>query len=203
MRTGRLLLAGLALLVVAGCSEPDVVADPAPLATPTAGSVTPTTPSASPTSTRSSPTTTVPTGSSSIPAAARAHTNAGAEAFARYYLAQVNLAWTGPDPSKLDGLASASCKTCANFAATASSLAVDRLRYDADPLSIGPTVLLPESRPNQVKYDFVLVQEARSVINVKQELSRSIARKGFLSHIEVSWIRDSWQMTELKVENSL
>ena len=201
MRTGRLLLAGLAFLVVGGCSEPDVVADPPPLATPTAGSASSTTPSASPTATSPSQTTTVPTGSSSIPAAARAHTNAGAEAFARYYLAQVNLAWTGPDPSKLNGLASPSCKSCAKLAETANSLAASQRRYNAEPLSLGPSILLPESRPDDVRYDIVFIQEPRQIMDSSQNVSESIERQAILSEFSMAWVRGSWQMREIKVVN--
>ena len=199
MRPGRLLLAGLAFaLVLTGCSEPDVVADPPPLATPTAGSASPTSPSLT-TTPPASATTTAPTASTSIPAAAQAHTDAGAEAFARYYLAQVNLAWTGPDPSKLDGLASPSCKSCANFAATASSLAADQLRYEGDPLSLGPSVLLPESRPDEVKYDFVFIQEPRRVINSRAQVNRSVGRETALSQFSISWIRGAWQVKTIEV----
>ena len=197
MRTGRLLLAGLALLVMAGCSEPDVVADPAPLATPTAGSLSPTTPSASPTAS-SSTATTAPAGSSSIPAAAQAHTNAGAEAFARYYLAQINLAWTGPDPSKLDGLASPSCRSCANFFATANSLAVDQFRYEKGPLSLGPSALLPGSRPDDVKYDIVFIQEPGRILNSRGQLNRSVGRETGLTRFSVSWTRGAWQIREIE-----
>ena len=198
MRTGRVLtLAGLALaLVVTGCSEPDVGAGPTPLATPTAGS-TSTSPSASPTSPPSS-TTTPPTASSSIPAAARAHTNAGAEAFVRYYLSQVNLAWTGPDPSKLEGLASPSCKSCANFAMTARSLQNDGLRYDGAPLRMGLSIILPESTTDIVQLQIINIQEARSIIRANGDVVEVLKRDSSLSQFKLSWMTAAWRVSEVK-----
>ena len=200
MRTGRLLLAGLALLVVAGCSEPDVVADPAPLATPTAGSVTPTTPSASPTSTRSSPTTTVPTGSSSIPAAARAHTNAGAEAFVRFYFGALNESWSLANSAPIRPLALAACRTCANFVATAEALSTKRQHYAGPAVEVGPMISLPESTPSQVVVQMALTQKSTEILDENGAVVRSSPKARNLAEADVSWTAMGiWRIAELRI----
>lgn len=68
-----------------------------------------------------------------VPAAARAHTNQGAQAFAEFYLAQLNKAWSLPDPEAIRPYATASCKTCAAYVKTAESLRDAGEKYDRPP----------------------------------------------------------------------
>lgn len=50
-----------------------------------------------------------------IPKAARPNTQAGAEAFAKFFMEQVAQMWIEADPSVIDGLFGTSCASCLNF----------------------------------------------------------------------------------------
>ena len=200
MRTGRLLLAGLALLVVAGCSEPDVVANPAPLATPTAGSLRPTTPSASPTASSSSTATTAPAGSSSIPAAAQAHTNAGAEAFVRFYFGSLNESWSLANSAPIRPLALTTCRTCANFVATAEALSKRKQHYAGPALEVGPMISLPESTSSQVVVQMALTQKSIKILDEVGSVVRSAPEARDLVEAVVSWTDVGiWRIAEISI----
>src|SRR5918995_6623385 len=118
----------LANLLLSGCqAEETPPAGPSPSAS--SGS-----PSASPASTSPSPSASP---SSEIPAAAREKSETGAKVFARFYIEQSARAWTTPDPSLLDGLATDNCETCKSLVATARELAQLGRRYDRAPIKVG------------------------------------------------------------------
>ena len=98
-----LLAASMVLAACGGGAKPDA----------SSTSTSPSTSTSAPTVSVSS--TTAPTIDPNIPAAARAHTPAGAEAFVRYFYAQLNLAWSKPQAGLISGLSSPTCKTCSNF----------------------------------------------------------------------------------------
>jgi hypothetical protein len=70
-----------------------------------------------------------------IPEAARAHTEAGAEAFVRFYMEQVNAAWTGPSAGVLPRLSDPGCLACKGFEETAAELMAKGRRYQGTPAS--------------------------------------------------------------------
>ena len=200
MRPGRLLLAGLAFaLVLTGCSEPDVVADPPPLATPTAGSASPTSPSLT-TTPPASATTTAPIASTSIPAAAQAHTAAGAEAFARYYVTLINAAWTLPSADLLGPYSQQSCKTCQNFQTASSRLVVQDQRYEAPPITVKSSVVVPgDTEERQV--ELRVTQEARRVIDSVGAVVRVTRKEQGVFQINVVWMpRDGWRVSKIFIQ---
>ena len=138
LRPQRMLLpyaASLAtLLTVTACSG----GDPAPAATtPSVGTTsTSTTTSAPPSTTKASPTSTVDPVLAKIPAAARSHTQEGAEAFAQFYMEQVNRAFTTADPTLLAGLSASHCKTCSAFLAGAEDLRKKSHRHKGLSISV-------------------------------------------------------------------
>ncbi len=101
---GRSLGAGLlALVVVTGC---DASGDPEGTASPSVSSASP---SASPSP---SPTPSASPSGPEVPAAAREHTDAGAEAFVKFFFEQFNEAWTEPQSGLIEGLSDPECKFC-------------------------------------------------------------------------------------------
>lgn len=196
MGVGRLVAVGSVALALAGCSSSDADPGRTPVATPTAVPSSPTTSgtASSPRSSGASPSA-VP----SIPAAARAHTTAGAEAFARHYLAQVNRAWTIPDASLLNNLALSTCKSCTNYLKTAASLERDGLRYNGQPASVGASLLLPESTSNLVAIQFLYTQNHRSIVDIRGNVRETLPKKTALSEVIVSWRQGKWSIVEMRV----
>ncbi|MFC7488312.1 DUF6318 family protein [Knoellia sp. CPCC 206453] len=105
-------------LLLAGCNGGDK--DPTPTATASASSTASTTSTSSP-----SPTSTT---SVQLPAAARAQTDAGAVAFARFYILEVDRAYVTLDNSAITAYAQRSCTNCQTAANTVEAAKSDGQR---------------------------------------------------------------------------
>jgi hypothetical protein len=141
--TGRTLRTGAAAAVAVSFALSGCISRAAPLpALLTAGSGT---------SANRSPTSTTPPARSAsgstetpdvdpvlakIPGAARPNTQAGAEAFGRFFMEQVAESWTHADPTLLDGLFDRHCKSCSAFRRSAAQLRADGLHHDAVALTV-------------------------------------------------------------------
>jgi hypothetical protein len=133
-----------------------------------------------------------------IPKAARAHTPQGAEAFARFYLEQVNQAWMVPDPELIRPYALESCKTCANYVETAQWLIDNHRHYANNPSTIGVSTVLPESTPNRVLVQVVNNQEKSEIVNADGTVHRTMPHVYAGSEVEVRWMTDSWAVRGIK-----
>ena len=122
--------AGLAaLLVAAGCTAGEPTPN-ASTAVPSMTSSSATTASPSVATTTTKPTPTVDPVIAKIPAAARPETPEGSVAFTKYFIQQVNTAFTTAEPSALDELFAPTCKACTAFRDGARELADNGLRHD-------------------------------------------------------------------------
>ncbi len=133
-----------------------------------------------------------------IPDAARAHTAKGAEAFARFYLEQVNKAWMAPDPELIRPYGLESCKTCANVVATAEWLVENGYRYDGAPQAIGPSIVLPESTHATVFVEVSTNQLARSILTADGRVADTIKFVYSASQLKLQWSEQGWLIREIK-----
>lgn len=151
MRT--LIVTAVVLVMLGGCS-PD--AEPSPPPTPTGPVTTSPTPADTVTSTGPTPTsatttsatTTEPpdsttetsspeaTGAPTLPPEATEDTEAGAEAFALYYIETLNEAYLDPSGSDLLSLQTVDCETCESINLDLDELARDGLRYSEAPFIV-------------------------------------------------------------------
>jgi hypothetical protein len=134
-----------------------------------------------------------------VPKAARAHTPQGAEAFARFYLEQVNAAWTKPDPELIRPYALESCKTCANYVRTVDWLASGQLHYDGPPMKLGPSIVAPESGRDHVFIELGCNQEKRSVLRADGSIEKNVKHRFGGAQVELIWIRTAWQVREVRI----
>lgn len=201
MGVGRQGVSGVSVvllaLAVSACTGPSMGSQPS--------GVTPTSVPARPSSTSSTVTPSASTSSPAaatrpaIPAAARAHTAAGAEAFARFYIDTVNRSWNLADPLLLDGLALSSCKTCLNFRRTAENLNREQLHYESSAISLGLSLPLPESRMNLATIQFIYVQLSRLIVNDAGRIVRKVPRKSALTQFDIAWSQRGWKIQEIRV----
>ena len=194
------LVAGLvaAALVVGGCSSG---AQGAP--GPDAGTPPPSTssaPSLSPS----------PTGVATldaiararIPKAARGHTPQGAEAFARFYLEQVNKAWMAPDPELIRPYALDACKTCANYVGTAKWLREGRLRYEGVPSTLGSSGVVSRSDTDDVVVQVAQVQEPGRILRQDGSLEQQLHKTASLLDVRLTWDQAAWRIASIKGEQA-
>lgn len=133
-----------------------------------------------------------------VPRAARAHSPQGAEAFARFYLEQVNKAWMVPDPEQIRPYALASCKTCANYVATAESLLKDGRRYEQDPARIGASVVMPGSTAHRVLVHIGQVQLASRILRRDGSVDKVMSEAPGEVEVELRYEDDSWRVSEIR-----
>ena len=185
-----------ASMLLAGCGG-----DTKPNASPssTAGS-SPTTTTPAPTATPASPTSTAgPKTDPNIPATARAHTPAGAEAFVRYFFAQLNRSWSSADPSLLPPLSEPGCKTCGAFTSSAASFRSKNQHYKGEVFSVTHIGALGEGLKGQE----VLVvgkQEPGAIVDQAGGVIKSSVRQAGKFLISLHWTGKGWNAVELQVQ---
>lgn len=137
-----------------------------------------------------------------IPKAARAHTPAGAEAFARFYLDQVNKAWMAPDPDLIRPYALETCKTCANYVATAEWLGTKHLSYSSVPSALGPSGVLPESDQHTILIQVVQQQLPVTLLRQDGSVEREVPKDASLLDLQVLWRLNAWRVASIKGEHA-
>jgi hypothetical protein len=134
-----------------------------------------------------------------IPAAARAHTNAGAEAFVRYFIQRWNTAWTAPRAGILPPLCQSASKACAGYEEEALRLTKEGHRYDGDPLTVKFIGTLDRTGPRQVGILANVVQERRSEIDKAGKIYVTDKRKNLRLHFQVSYLGQNWSVLSIKL----
>lgn len=195
----RVTVALIGVAVLGGCSgEGTSGAAPSPV-TPTPGSASPSTVVTGRGAGGS-------TGSASVdpwravPVAARRHTYAGAQAFAEFYLTQLNRSWRQADPTLLQPFGTASCKTCSNFIETATAMRSSRQRYAADATQVLSSAWLPNSQPNDVRVSVVTMARAVTILDLDGRVVERVPadRGAFL--FRLVWQRAGWVVTSIQRE---
>ena len=165
---------------------------------------------ASSSATTPSPTTSTPAVSSTsnatydgpagVPVAARAHTDAGRIAFARYYVQQINETGKHPKVGVLEPLALPTCKSCSAFADSVKQLEQKGNQYTTDtfvvqrsePLAQDPSVTELVCSQNQIHE----VDQGGRVVNT----TAAIKRFGLVFYL--SWA-NSWRVSEIQNDMSV
>jgi hypothetical protein len=135
-----------------------------------------------------------------IPEAARAHTPQGAEAFARFYLEQVNQAWMKPDPELIRPYALVSCKTCANYVETSQWLINERLGYEGVPSKLGESGLLTRSSADVVTIQVAQAQEPARILRQDGSVEQGLSKEASLLDVRLEWRGGSWLVAAIKGE---
>jgi hypothetical protein len=185
----------LALLTTAACSS-----DPQPAAPPTPTDSVSATSAAPPEDT--APETATETASPStdalpeLPDEAKEQTEAGAEAFVKFYFDMLNILVQDPKPGVLGGLASPNCQTCGAFAENIDTLESAGERM-AGPLA---SVELTETNLNdEVAWVNVRLEQLGPAI-VDQDGNVAVAeiepQRGTIL-VQVTYAGDSWVLSDI------
>jgi hypothetical protein len=108
-----------------------------------------------------------------IPSAATVHNAFGAAAFVRFYYGQLNLAWSGPDPTRLTALSDPACGTCRNYIQAAKDFASRQQRIRGTSVR----VLTAEAPPMQnglVAVDLTFDEPARAIVDQEGRVVREL-----------------------------
>ena len=134
-----------------------------------------------------------------IPKAARPNTQAGAEAFAKFYYEQVAKAWMKPDPALLDGLSAESCNTCTAFRETADYMKAHGERYEISPLTVQSVSAISFS-PKKTEIAVAGEGSESRVVDKSGRLVRTAPEEGKTTFVATLVFRDHWVVVRSQVE---
>lgn len=191
---GALLLAVAGVLVLGACNGGD---KPSPSTTSTSTSSPSSSPSSPPTTTP--PSTTPPSTASSYPPAARAKTPAGAVAFVRFFMGEMNHAWTGPKAGLIASLSDPGCQFCHKSEADAAKYVSRKQRYNRDPVRVTDVKAIVGAPKGQQYLRMIADQVGASIVNASGTVvdtdKRVTADK---SNVSVVWKGGRWLMFEVE-----
>ena len=183
----------IAALALAACSS----GGPAASATP-AGPTSTAVPSA-PAPTTSKATAAVDPVLARIPAAARPETMEGAEAYATFFMDQVNVAFTRADDGVLTGLFRASCKVCSELQKSAADLRASGQRHTGLSIEVTSTTVRDFNSATRTVLIWT-TQHSVPVVNASGETVRSTkgAKGVFLATLDFDgrWHIDRMQVAK-------
>jgi hypothetical protein len=132
-----------------------------------------------------------------VPAAARAHTEAGAEAFVKFYMEQANVAWTKPDPTVLPPLSDSGCLSCKDIQSTAVSLKDKGQRYVSNPVTVTKVGAFGGAPKGQQYVRLFMTQHKVDVVDTKGGVVLTDPEKKLVRTAGVVWEGASWQMYDI------
>ena len=188
------LLVGCGLGALAGCTGG--AADPPATGNGTAATGATTRPPASSSPPTTTTSTTTTTATVQIPEAARAHTEAGAEAFVKFFMDQVSEAWTRPATGLILPLGEAGCLSCQSFEDTAAGLVKRSERYAKRPSTTVSAQAVPGGGPRQLVH-LVLQQHRVDVVDVSGKTVLTDSRKRFSVDAELNWGKGRWWLHDM------
>jgi hypothetical protein len=207
--TQTLITAAFGTVLLAGCSGGSSSADPTDLPNVEPSSSAPTTSSHSPSPTSSRPSTQTPTtktaqpngdaGAPGVPAAARKHTKAGAEAFVRYYFAELNRAWSTPKAGLLAPLSLATCRTCHNYEDTARGGEQRGEHLDGSTTTVKSVAVAQWDSGQTVQLTTKRHQNGVKAIDSAGNVLKSIAPRSLQDRMVLSWTRGGWRTQSIEV----
>lgn len=129
-----------------------------------------------------------------VPDAARAHTEAGAEAFVRFYIDQLNLAWTTPAMNLVSALSEPDCVSCATLEATTEQLVAKGQRYVSAPVSVRSAAAFGGAPSGQQLVHLVLQQHKVDVINAAGAIVTTDPPRDLNRNVVLKWRAEAWHV---------
>jgi hypothetical protein len=134
-----------------------------------------------------------------VPAEARVNSPAGAMAFARYFFAQVNKAYTTPQAGLIAPLSTANCKTCAAAEQNAIDYLASGRRYDRDALAVLEVSINPETLAQGHTIDVAAHQLPARIINTSGATTEQIKDVKAVFVLRVIRVGEAWRIDSVKV----
>ncbi|REF29622.1 DUF6318 family protein [Calidifontibacter indicus] len=201
-RPGRIVAPILALAlaggVLTGCSGGSSEAESSsPSSTSTTATSSTTSTAATTTTATQSPTSNATyAGAPGVPEEAKYKTDAGAIAFAKYYLETVNKVGKEPKVGVLEPLALPSCKTCVRQRQTVSALVADKQRFSGDQFVVLDASKLPSE--GDVIVSVTVDQPATDTVDAKGSVVEKGEPLGRAAAVLTLIWTSGWRVAELQ-----
>lgn len=132
-----------------------------------------------------------------VPEAARAHTQAGAEAFARFYLRATSGAFMTLDLSTVRGLSRQTCGGCRAIEKAIDDQAALGLRVPTVRLSIRASNVQPGGTSDSHIVDVIGEERASDLVDRNGRAVSHLAAMPMWSRVGVMWADGAWRVSEL------
>jgi hypothetical protein len=132
-----------------------------------------------------------------IPVAARAHTPEGAEAFVKFYLDQVNVAWTLPRTGLLMPLSEDGCLSCKAFEKTAQDLVSKGHRYARSPATFEQFTAFDGAPPGKQYVRVLGTQHKVDIVDPRGKVVSTDPRKSMAVSALTVWKEDRWLLYDM------
>ena len=144
-----------------------------------------------------SPSTTTAVTKVQIPEAARAHTEAGAEAFVEFYMDQANKAWVQPDATLLPALSDPGCLSCKEIQKTAASLVRNGQRYVSQPVTVTRVTAFGGAPKGQQYVRLFMTQHKVDVVDATGKVVLTDPKRSLARTVGVIWEGTSWRLYDI------
>ena len=118
-------------------------------------------------------------------------------AFVKFYIAQVNRAWSTPDASLLQGLFDGACETCATYAAAAVQFKTEGMRVQGDAVEVTSAQASESGPAGQMFVDMQFRQTAAPIVNEAGVVQSRPEVAEFPVRAALVWKEGQWFMRAL------
>lgn len=184
---------------VVGCTNSPAGPVSTTSATASGVTITPAPPTSAPRTTSATASAVYP---ADVPAEARVNSPAGAMAFARYFFAQVNKAYTTPQAGLIAPLSTPNCKSCAAYEKHAADYVGRSLRYDRPAIAVQEITVSPDTEPGAtLLLDVVVEQQAARLIDAGSRVAESFEHARGIVVLHVVRSNETWLAREVQVRS--
>lgn len=182
-----------AAVLLAGCSG-GAGAQPGPSSggPPSRATTSTSTASASPTPTASPSV----TASVAVPAAARAHTDEGAKAFARFFVDSLNTAQVTADPARLEAISDPGCEGCRAYIDLAHGLRAKHQHVTEPSLQVRSIGVRPDTTRTQAKLDLLIDESASKTVDANNQIVESFDAGRLTIRTTLRWTGSAWRVQQ-------
>ncbi|MBK7609766.1 MAG: hypothetical protein IPJ15_00140 [Actinomycetales bacterium] len=135
-----------------------------------------------------------------VPAEARVNSPAGAMAFARYFFAQVNKAYTTPQAGLIAPLSTANCKTCATYEGNSLKYVQLHQRHTLEPVQVTEVSIAPDTPDDVTRtVDVVFVQRPSQIVDSVGAVVETLKSRQAIFAVDLVWDGSLWRVSGIQV----
>ena len=135
-----------------------------------------------------------------VPAEARVNSPAGAMAFARYFFAQVNKAYTTPQAGLIAPLSTARCKTCATYEGNSLKYVQLHQRHTLEPVQVTEVSIAPDTPDDVTRtVDVVFVQRPSQIVDSVGAVVETLKSRQAIFAVDLVWDGSLWRVSGIQV----
>ncbi|XVX20411.1 DUF6318 family protein [Actinomycetota bacterium] len=128
-----------------------------------------------------------------LPAAAKEHSDKGAEAFARFYASQVSKSLVTNDAQTVSHYATSTCKGCSAIATAVEGQAKTGQHVADDRLSVKLSQVLDPDGSGQTRVDLLVTERATRMVNPDGSSEEMPKANGNI-RVAATWTNDGWRV---------